>query len=169
MKQSRRPMIDFDRVSLGFGGRTVISDPSLEVRQGEIVCIIGPSGCGKTTALRMAGGLVRPGSGVVRLLGEPLTAPRRDVAIVFQDYGKALLPWRTAHANVALALEAAGVSRGERDGRVRSLLGRAVRSARCDDCGCRSGSGCSRLSCGRRFPESWWPSASPRRLHWWSR
>ena len=116
------PVIEFGGISLAYGGRPIISDLSLQVGRGEIVCIIGPSGCGKTSALRMAGGLVQPDSGAVRLLGEPLTAPRRDVAIVFQDYGKALLPWRTAHANVALALEAAGVPRRERDGRIRSLL-----------------------------------------------
>ena len=119
---TQAPVIEFGGISLAYGGRPIISDLSLQVGRGEIVCIIGPSGCGKTTALRMAGGLVRPDSGAVRLLGEPLTAPRRDVAIVFQDYGKALLPWRTAHANVALALEAAGVPRRERDGRIRSLL-----------------------------------------------
>ena len=119
---TQAPVIEFGGISLAYGGRPIISDLSLQVGRGEIVCIIGPSGCGKTTALRMAGGLVQPDSGAVRLLGEPLTAPRRDVAIVFQDYGKALLPWRTAHANVALALEAAGVPRRERDGRIRSLL-----------------------------------------------
>ena len=119
---TQAPVIEFGGISLDYGGRPIISDLSLQVGRGEIVCIIGPSGCGKTTALRMAGGLVQPDSGAVRLLGEPLTAPRRDVAIVFQDYGKALLPWRTAHSNVALALEAAGVPRRERDGRIRSLL-----------------------------------------------
>ena len=119
---TQAPVIEFGGISLAYGGRPIISDLSLQVGRGEIVCIIGPSGCGKTTALRMAGGLVQPDSGAVRLLGEPLTAPRRDVAIVFQDYGKALLPWRTAHANVALALEAAGVPRRERDARIRSLL-----------------------------------------------
>ena len=116
------PVIAFDRVTLAYAGRTIVSDLSLAVGRGEIVCIIGPSGCGKTTALRMAGGLVKPDSGTVRLLGEPLTQPRRDVAIVFQDYGKALLPWRTAAANVSLALEAAGTPRGEREGRIRALL-----------------------------------------------
>lgn len=119
---STGPAIAFDRVSLGFGGRTIISDLSLEVGRGEIVCIIGPSGCGKTTALRMAGGLVRPASGTVRVLAEPLSEPRRDVAIVFQDYGKALLPWRTAAANVSLALEAMGTPRGKRPDRIRTLL-----------------------------------------------
>ena len=42
--------------------------------------------------------------------GKPMLTPRRDIAIVFQDYGKALLPWRTAAGNVSLALEASGVA-----------------------------------------------------------
>jgi ABC-type nitrate/sulfonate/bicarbonate transport system ATPase subunit len=48
----------------------------------------------------------------------PMLAPRRDVAIVFQDYGKALLPWRTAARNVSLALEAAGGAASERAARI---------------------------------------------------
>ena len=119
---TQAPVIEFGGISLAYGGRPIISDLSLQVGRGEIVCIIGPSGCGKTTALRMAGGLVQPDSGAVRLLGEPLTAPRRVGAIGFKEYGKPLLHCRTAHANVALALEAAGVPRRERDARIRSLL-----------------------------------------------
>lgn len=122
MNTSTDPVIEFDNVSLSYGGRPVISNLSLSVGRGELVCVIGPSGCGKTTALRMAGGLVRPDSGTVRLLGQPLAGPRRDVAIVFQDYGKALLPWRTAAGNVSLALEAAGVPARERKDRIHDLL-----------------------------------------------
>jgi len=48
--------------------------------------------------------------------------PRRDIAIVFQDYGKALLPWRTAAGNVSLALEAAHIAPSERAGRIDELL-----------------------------------------------
>ncbi len=116
------PAISFDGVTLAYGEKTIVRDFSLEVGRGEIVCVIGPSGCGKTTALRMAGGLVQPNAGAVRVLGEAVKSPRRDVAIVFQDYGKALLPWRTAAANVALSLEAAGVARAERRDRIEHLL-----------------------------------------------
>ena len=51
-----------------------------------------------------------------------MRAPRRDVAIVFQDYGKALLPWRTAAGNVSLALEAGGMPSAERPARIEELL-----------------------------------------------
>ena len=54
--------------------------------------------------------------------GQPILAPRRDIAIVFQDYGKALLPWRTAAGNVSLALEANGVAASERSVRIEALL-----------------------------------------------
>ncbi|WP_330999158.1 ABC transporter ATP-binding protein [Oryzicola mucosus] len=116
------PVIAFDKITLAFGAKTIISDLSLEIGRGEIVCVIGPSGCGKTTALRVAGGLIPPTKGTVRLLGEPMAGPRRDVAIVFQDYAKALLPWRTAAGNISLALEAAGVAQSERGDRIRDLL-----------------------------------------------
>jgi NitT/TauT family transport system ATP-binding protein len=114
--------IAFDRVSLSYGDKPIISDLSLSVTKGEIVCIIGPSGCGKTTALRLAGGLVRPSSGSVVVNGKPITGPRREAAIVFQDYGKALLPWRTASGNVSLALEAARTPAHTRAARIALLL-----------------------------------------------
>ena len=118
----RPPMIAFDNVTIALGGRPIIHDLSLAVEPGEFVCIIGASGCGKTTALRLAAGLYRPTGGAVRVSGEPMDGPRRDVAIVFQDYGKALLPWRTAAGNVSLALEAAGVAGAERPARIATLL-----------------------------------------------
>lgn len=116
------PAIAFANVDLSYGSKPVLANLSLSVQPGEIVCVIGPSGCGKTTALRIAGGLVRPNSGTVMVAGRAVTGPRRDVAIVFQDYAKALLPWRTATGNVSLALEAAGRPKGERKDRIEELL-----------------------------------------------
>jgi NitT/TauT family transport system ATP-binding protein len=110
-------------VSLTYGSKTVISDLTLDVRPGEILSVVGPSGCGKTTSLRLLAGLTKPTSGTVAVSGRPLTEPQQDVAIVFQDYGKALLPWRTAYGNVALALEAMGVPKSEFSERIDALLG----------------------------------------------
>ena len=118
----RTPQIAFDRVSLDLGGKTILDSVSLDVVPGEFLCIIGASGCGKTTALRLAAGLYQPTSGRVTFDGAAMTAPRRDIAIVFQDYGKALLPWRTAIGNVSLALETAGVPKAERGDRIEQLL-----------------------------------------------
>ena len=116
------PMIAFDLVNLAFGDAMVLEDINLSVREGEFVCVIGPSGCGKTTALRLVAGLLAPSSGTICVDGEPVRDPRRDVAVVFQDYAKALLPWRTVAGNVSLALEAAFVPASERAPRIAELL-----------------------------------------------
>jgi ABC-type nitrate/sulfonate/bicarbonate transport system ATPase subunit len=121
---SERALIEFRGVDVAFGDHLVLGQLSLEVRRGEIVCVVGPSGCGKTTALRVASGLIRPTRGEVAFAGVPIKGPRRDVAVVFQDYSKALLPWRTAAGNVALALEATGTLRAERADRIAQLLTR---------------------------------------------
>jgi NitT/TauT family transport system ATP-binding protein len=118
----RDALIRFSKVDLAFSDRKILEAIDLEIGRGEIVCLVGPSGCGKTTALRVATGLLAPTGGVVTFDGAPILAPRRDVAIVFQDYGKALLPWRTAAGNVSLALEAAGIPRAGRAARIAALL-----------------------------------------------
>ena len=117
-----QPAIAFDRVDLDLGGRRIIEQLTFRVPRGQFVCIVGPSGCGKTTLLRMVTGLVRPTSGSVRREGVVVTSPSREVAVVFQDYGKALLPWRTAVGNVALALEAMGMPKRQRAQRIAELL-----------------------------------------------
>jgi NitT/TauT family transport system ATP-binding protein len=117
-----RSQIAFSHVTLNLGGKVIVEDISLAVKPGEFLCIIGASGCGKTTALRLAAGLYQPTSGAVTFDGKPMLTPRRDIAIVFQDYGKALLPWRTAAGNVSLALEASGVASSLRPARIDELL-----------------------------------------------
>src|SRR6202171_2315561 len=119
---SERSQIAFSDVTLALGGKTILENISLDVKPGEFLCIIGASGCGKTTALRLAAGLYQPTGGTVTFDGKPMLAPRRDIAIVFQDYGKALLPWRTAARNVSLALEAAGVKPAVREAKIKMLL-----------------------------------------------
>ena len=117
-----RPQIAFTDVSLTLGGKTIVENINLDVKPGEFLCIIGASGCGKTTALRLAAALYQPTSGTVTFDGEAMQVPRRDIAIVFQDYGKALLPWRTAACNVSLALETIGVASSQRASRIEELL-----------------------------------------------
>ncbi len=121
---SGQPLIQFRDVDLAFGDHLVLGKLSFEIRKGEIVCVVGPSGCGKTTALRVAAGLIAPTRGEVAFASAPVRGPRRDVAVVFQDYSKALLPWRTAAGNVSLALEALGTPRAQRPKRIAALLKR---------------------------------------------
>jgi NitT/TauT family transport system ATP-binding protein len=115
-------VLDFDGVAIHLGGREILSPTRLSVRRGEFVCVIGPSGCGKTTLLRAAAGFVVPSAGRVSRHGRRVDGPSREVAFVFQDYGRALLPWRTVAANVSLALEAAGVPPAERAPRIAAVL-----------------------------------------------
>mgnify|MGYP000847803019 FL=1 len=119
---SASPLLRFDQVSIHLGGREILSPTSFEVARGEFVCIIGPSGCGKTTLLRAAAGFLQPSGGAALRHGKPITGPSREVAFVFQDYGRALLPWRTVAGNISLALEAAGVPAQERPDRIAKVL-----------------------------------------------
>jgi NitT/TauT family transport system ATP-binding protein len=91
------------------GGPSVLRDVSFEVRDGEFLAIVGRSGCGKTTLLRMLCGLTAPSGGAVRVEGRGITSPPRVVTLIFQDYGRSLLPWLTVRGNVLFAL------RGRRD------------------------------------------------------
>lgn len=95
-----------------------IGPTDLAQAPGRTLAVVGPSGCGKSTLLLMIAGLERPSSGEALFKGEPLTGPRREIALVLQNYG--LFPWKTVRRNVDLGLEI----RGEKPdrGRVRSLL-----------------------------------------------
>ena len=125
---STAPALRLSGINMVFGGEGkgaahhVIKDVSFDVAEGEFLCIVGPSGCGKTTLLRMMAGLIQPTSGDVLFHGERISAPARDRAIMFQDYSKALLPWRTVAGNISLSLEACQVAEPERSRRIDELL-----------------------------------------------
>jgi NitT/TauT family transport system ATP-binding protein len=102
--------------------REVLANIELDVHAGEFLCIVGPSGSGKTTLLRLLAGLARPSTGEVCFYGKRITGPSRERAIIFQDYSKALLPWRTVEANVALSLEARKVARSQQGEIIAGLL-----------------------------------------------
>ena len=92
---------------------TALQGMSLDVPAGEFLTLLGPSGCGKSTFLRLVADLIEPDDGEIRVFGAAPEAARlrRDIGFVFQD--PALLPWRTALANVELPLQVA-VARARR-------------------------------------------------------
>lgn len=101
----------------GFGESavTAIADIGFEVCARQLVCVVGPSGCGKTTMLRCVSGLLAPTTGEVRLRGRQVTSPPPEMALVFQDYGRSLMPWLSVRTNVALPLRhKKDLSRAER-------------------------------------------------------
>jgi len=112
-----------DRVSKSLGGRTIIHDLELEVKAGELTCLLGPSGCGKTTTLRMIGGFLYPDAGQILIDGEDVSglAPeRRPTSMVFQNY--ALWPHMTVYKNVAFGLKLRRLPKREIQERVESIL-----------------------------------------------
>jgi NitT/TauT family transport system ATP-binding protein len=74
---------------------------------GEFLSVLGPSGCGKSTLLKIVAGLLKPSGGRITLAGKPITGPRRDVGIVFQQ--PTLLPWRSTLENVLLPVRTLGL------------------------------------------------------------
>ena len=86
------------------GPLTAVDNVDLEVGRGEVVSLVGPSGCGKTTLLKMMVGLVVADEGEIHLRNERVRGIPHNIGFVFQD--PALLPWKTVHRNVELALDA---------------------------------------------------------------
>ena len=76
---------------------------SLNVAEGEFVCLVGASGCGKTTLLNIIAGLERPDSGTVQADGKPVTGPGRERLVMFQE--PALFPWLNVFGNVLFGLK----------------------------------------------------------------
>jgi len=120
--------VEFDRVTCTFAARggvgsyTAVKDVSLAIAAGEFVSVVGPTGCGKSTLLNVVAGLLRPSSGSVRVFGETLAGINRRAGYMFQS--EALMPWRTALANVTAGLEFRGVGGAEARARGEDWLAR---------------------------------------------
>ena len=80
----------------------VLEDISLEVADGEFVCLLGPSGCGKSTLLSTMAGFLSPTSGEIRIDGEVVRGPDPRRIFVFQERG--VFPWLTVEGNIAFGL-----------------------------------------------------------------
>ena len=114
--------VTFEAASRIYPGTTApaVDKLNLVVNDGEFLVLVGPSGCGKSTSLRMLAGLEEIDAGRILIGDKDVTnvAPKdRDIAMVFQSY--ALYPHMTVAENMGFALKIAGVSKEERDKRVR--------------------------------------------------
>jgi NitT/TauT family transport system ATP-binding protein len=108
------PAVTVRGVTKRFGAApNVLEDISLEVADGEFVCLLGASGCGKSTLLSIVAGLEQPTAGTVAVAGG-------KPALMFQE--PALFPWLTARENVELALRLRKVGKAERRARADQLL-----------------------------------------------
>jgi len=84
-------------------GLKALDNVNVSLRHGTFTSVIGPSGCGKSTLLKIMAGLIPATSGEILLSGRPVTGPRQDIGIMFQQ--PTLLPWRTSLDNVLLPIE----------------------------------------------------------------
>jgi len=103
-----QPLVSLKDVHKTFGTLTVLNGVSMDVMQGEVICIIGPSGSGKSTLLRCVNALVPIDRGSILVEGQEVNDPkldklalRRKVGMVFQQYN--LFPHKTALENVMMA------------------------------------------------------------------
>ena len=96
-----------ENVSKSFKGASgpvlALDRVSLNVAEGEFVCLVGASGCGKTTMLNIIAGLEKPDSGRVLANGKPVTSPGRERLVMFQE--PALFPWLNVFGNVLFGLK----------------------------------------------------------------
>jgi sn-glycerol 3-phosphate transport system ATP-binding protein len=114
--------IQLDRVVKRWGSAAAVDGVSLTAEEGALLVLLGPSGCGKSTTLRLIAGLEQPDSGTVMIGGADvthLTPAQRRIAMVFQSY--ALFPHLSVAENIIFGLRVRGVSRAERDARLKRV------------------------------------------------
>lgn len=104
------------------GAVPVIADLTFDVRVGEIACIVGPSGVGKTTLLKCLTGLQSLSSGEARIDGRLIEGPPEEMALVFQEYTRSLMPWLSVWKNVRMPLNHLRLPAAERDERITQAL-----------------------------------------------
>jgi NitT/TauT family transport system ATP-binding protein len=121
------PAVALHNIAIAFGLKggaryTAVEAIDLTVKPGEFVSIVGPTGCGKSTLLNAAAGLLKPSDGQVGIFGASLSGLNGRAGYLFQQ--DALMPWKTALENVAVALEPKGVPKAEAEAKARDWLRR---------------------------------------------
>ncbi len=118
------PIVRIEEVNKVFrsDGREIVAlkNFSLDIYQGEFVCLLGPSGCGKSTLLNAIAGFSLPSSGKLIANNREVSSPGPDRTMVFQEY--ALFPWMTVAENVAFGLEIKKLPKDSVRTRVDALL-----------------------------------------------
>jgi NitT/TauT family transport system ATP-binding protein len=117
-------VLTFKQVNKSYVGKArqliALDGLSFSVPSGRSFAMIGPSGCGKSTALLLAAGLLKPNSGEVLIGDQPILHPRRQTALILQDFG--LLPWKTVFENATLGLRVRACAKEERIVRTHQAL-----------------------------------------------
>lgn len=117
------PTLSIKNLRKFYGDLEAIRDVSISVAPNEFVSVLGPSGCGKSTLLIMIAGLVKLSEGMISINGGPVTGPRPEIGMVFQQ--PVLLPWRTVLDNVLFPIELLKLPRTKYVSRAMDLLAMA--------------------------------------------
>jgi len=121
------PVLKAESLVVGYGGRPVLSDVSVEVKAGEVLCVIGHNGAGKSTLMRALFGLTRPVSGKIFVDGRELAnhAPRALAAsgIALMPEGRGIFPGLTVAEIFDLALWSGGIVKDQHGARIDWVLG----------------------------------------------
>ncbi|MBB4003877.1 ABC transporter ATP-binding protein [Aurantimonas endophytica] len=101
----REPVYQLSNVGKTYASNAIIAleGVNLTLTKGSFSAVIGSSGCGKSTLLKIMSGLIPPSTGRVVLQDRPVTGPRRDIGMMFQQ--ATLFPWRTTLENIVLPIE----------------------------------------------------------------
>lgn len=123
MKEELKPLLEVRDLWKYYDSFAALAGISLDIAEGEVVCLLGPSGSGKSTLLRCIAGLEVPESGQVIFEGQDITnlpVHRRGFGLMFQQF--ALFPHRTVAENVAFGLRMQGLPRAQIEARVTEML-----------------------------------------------
>lgn len=120
-------LLSIEGLSFSFGEsgsetvKPTVSDLSLNISQGEILCILGASGCGKTTLLNLIAGLLKPNKGAIDIRHASASGQQlQKIGYIFQN--DALFPWRTVESNLMLAAEMNKTAKAAAKGRISEYL-----------------------------------------------
>ena len=117
------PFIRLEGVSKSFADVLAVDNVSLEIKRGELFCLLGSSGSGKTTLLRILAGFETPDQGLVEIDGSDMNGvdpADRPVNIMFQNY--ALFPHYSVVGNIGYGLRRDGIKGAEFEKRIQELL-----------------------------------------------
>ena len=117
---ARAAKLELRNITKWFGAEDVgicaVDDCTLNVEEGEFICVVGPSGCGKSTLMTIGAGLEEPTRGDVLIDGKPAGPPGPRRSVVFQKF--ALFPSETVEQNIKFGLQMTGVARDEQERRL---------------------------------------------------
>jgi len=132
---SRDVAITTEGLSRAFGDQPALDDLTIEVRPGEVLALLGPNGAGKTTTVRLLNGVLTPDTGQARVLGlDPIAdgdALRHRTGVLTENAG--LDDRLTARENLLFTARVRGMSRGEAERRVTTMIDRFAMGDRADD------------------------------------